>query len=517
MTDQDLERGPKPLVTSTSWMSNFTTTRIPSVGFRRNSLSPKALSRIRTMEIQEYEKMGALTDAERQKQDNLIVLITGDQLIKGSLADSCLWYSRYLRSRFHNHWHLLAPALVGLEDNSLAPASGDMVVVYEFVLAVAKLLKNKPDLALVEIVDELENRGLLKQQLDDVRAIPNQVVFAALGWLTMLYEAVSHPKADNLEVTKTSTSSSGYRNPLVTKRYSSYKQGFDYIDSPFHSLLGRFGDLIPEAGGFQTHQPGSQLIRSSEVIMVQSVCFNTLQQIAELKIEWVTSLALHLELDSGKRTLKLFQSPSFCRLMTVKRKHNILTRLLKDHAARNCEDVRAPEVPTDDFFKEILLSYSLIFGQDERSYKAFARMVPVWEEQRGRSSWETTWDSDPMLHVLCGQSSNDEEARKIYDEIDANEPASYYNPHTEFPFFGKRLLELQQFIKQHQPHTVRSLLNDRRDLSAWYNLWNTQVLIAFATITIFLMIISMIFQIWQVMLAKDQIRLAQQQLMQPPI
>jgi hypothetical protein len=128
--------------------------------------------------------MGALTDAEMQKQDSLIVLITGDQMIKGSLADSCLWYSRYLRSKFHSHWHLLAPALVGLEDNSTAPASGDLVVVYEFVLAVAKLFKSKKDLALVEIVDELENRGLLKQQLDDERAIHNQIVFAALGWLS---------------------------------------------------------------------------------------------------------------------------------------------------------------------------------------------------------------------------------------------------------------------------------------------------------------------------------------------
>jgi hypothetical protein len=99
----------------------------------------------------------------------------------------------------------------------------------------------------------------------------------------------------------------------------------------------------------------------------------------------------------------------------------------------------------------------------------------VWEEQRDRSSWEPSWNCDPMLHVLCGQSSSDEEARKIYDEINVNEPASYYNPHTEFPFFGKRLVELQQFTKQHQPQTMRSLLNDRRDISSWYSLWNNQV------------------------------------------
>jgi hypothetical protein len=106
-------------------------------------------------------------------------------------------------------------------------------------------------------------------------------------------------------------------------------------------------------------------------------------------------------------------------------------------------------------------------------------MIPVWEEQRGRASWETTWACDPMLLILCGKSATSEEARKIYDEIDANEPHHCYNPSIEFPFFGKRLLELQQFVKQHQPQNVRALLNDRRDVAAWYTLWNNQVSVDF--------------------------------------
>lgn len=381
------------------------------------------------------------------------------------------------------------------------------MVVYDFLLSVARLLKTRKDLALVEIVDELDNHNLLKPQLDEERAIPNQVVFAALGWLTMLYDAVSHPKPDKLEVTKTSTSSSGYRNPLVTRKYCNFKQGFDYIDLPLFSLLGRYGDLIPEARQYQVLEPGISGALAHEVIKVPTVCFNTLHNMAELKIEWVTSLALHLELDSGKKTLKLFQFPSFCRMMFVKRKNNILSRLLNDHAARNCEDVRTPDIATEDFFREILLSYRLIFGQDERSWKAFSRMVPIWEEQRSRVLWETSWDCDPMLHVLCGKSSSAEDAQRIYDDVNANEPANYYDPNTQFPFLGKKLVELQGFIMQHQPQNVRSLLNDRRDVAAWYTLWNNQLLIFFATCTIFLMVLSLIFQIWQVLLAKEQLKL----------
>jgi hypothetical protein len=131
------------------------------------------------------EWVAILTPEERQKQDYLVSILVGDQVIKGSLADSCLWYGRYLQSKFYRHWHLLGPALVGLEDNSTAPASGDLVHVYSFVIEVAKLLKTRRNLALVEIVDELDNKSMLKPQMDEERAIPNQVVFATLGWLSM--------------------------------------------------------------------------------------------------------------------------------------------------------------------------------------------------------------------------------------------------------------------------------------------------------------------------------------------
>ena len=110
--------------------------------------------------------------------------MVADQPIKGSLQRSCKWYERYLQSKFNTHWHKLAPALVGLEDNTAAPRSGDLVVVYKFVIAVAKMLQTRKDVALVEIVDELDNENRLKPQLDEERAIPNQVVFAAMGWLS---------------------------------------------------------------------------------------------------------------------------------------------------------------------------------------------------------------------------------------------------------------------------------------------------------------------------------------------
>ena len=81
---------------------------------------------------------------------------------------------------------------------------------------------------------------------------------------------------------------------------------------------------------------------------------------------------------------------------------------------------------------------------------------------------------DPLLYTLCAKSSLSKDAQSIYEEIEASEPAKAY-PCAEFPFFGRRLIALQEFVNQHQPQNVRSLLSDRRDVAAWYTLWSNQV------------------------------------------
>jgi hypothetical protein len=108
----------------------------------------------------------------------------GDEIVKGSLGTACAWYSRHLQWKFLQTWHLLAPSLVGLDDESTKPKPGDLVIVYNFVLKVAEILSAKPKVALVEFVDELDNENLLKPQLDEERAMPNQIVFATVGWLS---------------------------------------------------------------------------------------------------------------------------------------------------------------------------------------------------------------------------------------------------------------------------------------------------------------------------------------------
>lgn len=142
----------------------------------------------------------------------------------------------------------------------------------------------------------------------------------------MLYDANPNPKNGKLEVMRKSTSLSGRRNWVSTQKYCTFRQGFDYIDLPIYSMLGQFGDIFPQPGMSLCTEHDLAGCPTRGVIMVQSVCFSTLSGLAELNIEWVTSLAMHLELDGGRKTLKLFQFPSFCRMMAAQRADNVLSR-----------------------------------------------------------------------------------------------------------------------------------------------------------------------------------------------
>jgi hypothetical protein len=79
---------------------------------------------------------------------------------------------------------MLASTLVGLDEKTAAPRQGDFVVVYTFLKVVVQLMITRDHLAFSEIVDKLENERLLKPYMDEERARPNQIVFAAYGWLS---------------------------------------------------------------------------------------------------------------------------------------------------------------------------------------------------------------------------------------------------------------------------------------------------------------------------------------------
>lgn len=94
---------------------------------------------------------------------------------------------------------------------------------------------------------------------------------------------------------------------------------------------------------------------------------------------------------------------------------------------------------TPEFFREVLLSYRLLFGQDKRSRKAFNSQLPTWNREWDCSGQQGSKTSDPMLLLLCGKSWESEGPRQIFEEISAEEPSEYYSPHLDFPHLSKRI------------------------------------------------------------------------------
>jgi len=116
-----------------------------------------------------------------------------------------------------------------------------------------------------------------------------------------------------------------------------------------------------------------------------------------------------------------------------------------------------------DFYKEVLLTYRLLFGQDTSSYKHFNAFV-------GKEPISTKYQ-DLLLSKLCGESWESENARQVYDLIDAEDPSQHYDPSIDFPFFGKRLLDIQRYVRGYDPSNFWAFWYDKRNPSQWWAFW----------------------------------------------
>jgi hypothetical protein len=148
---------------------------------------------------------------------------------------------------------------------------------------------------------------------------------------------------------------------------------------------------------------------------------------------------------------------------------------------------------TPEYFREVLLSYRLIFGQDRRSWKAFQKKLRTYAERWDCSDRQSD-DGDPMLRTLCCSSYDSPSANRIYQDIDASDSVSpYYYPDSDFPFLGRRILNLQAFASSRNPNNWVALWHDRRNVTFWWTFWAVFII---GGGTIILGFLQTAFQIW---------------------
>ncbi len=117
----------------------------------------------------------------------------------------------------------------------------------------------------------------------------------------------------------------------------------------------------------------------------------------------------------------------------------------------------------EEYFREVLRTFRLIFGQNSRSSRTFNSVKSTW-------NLSLRQNSDPMLEEICGQSCESDKGRRLWDEIAGGVPSIDYRL-TDFAFLGERLLYLQSYVKIRKPHNINSLWVDIRDSTSWWHLW----------------------------------------------
>lgn len=139
------------------------------------------------------------------------------------------------------------------------------------------------------------------------------------------------------------------------------------------------------------------------------------------------------------------------------------------------------DLHSEDFFREILWSYRLIFGQHKGSWTAFKGKVHNSKDGR-----DHVQPPDPLLERLCGKSWRDE---SMFAELYAPPVKSVYSASGDFPFLGRKFLRLQDYMNAQNPSDLRTLFYDRRDILRFYTFWAVAVV---GGLSIFLSLIQVL-------------------------
>jgi hypothetical protein len=177
-------------------------------------------------------------------------------------------------------------------------------------------LSTRKHVSIAELAETLVKNGLVRDEENHFRKI-QQLVFTTIGMLSMFFAPSATPVEGVLSIEVPELSSGRRRasdtwvvtqQPLgdgtcsigdVLRRFSSTRGPLYYID------------------GSATH------LSEVDTLMSSNLNFYTLARLGGLKIHWVDSICMHLELNRREKVLMVFRSPSFCAMLSQGRDRGI--------------------------------------------------------------------------------------------------------------------------------------------------------------------------------------------------
>lgn len=161
--------------------------------------------------------------------------------------------------------------------------------------------------SLEETATRLLELDLIRSADYDGRQVARTIVFAILGWQTMLYEpAFQTCPPQQLAIADVLDGHFG-------QAFMKIKQDQSRVSDRLSDFLLGFGLMLPREDLCVSEDP-EDCHAFESVAIIHPAEFNValLQSLARVNIKWIDVMAPHLEFDKGTNTLFLFRYPSFC-------------------------------------------------------------------------------------------------------------------------------------------------------------------------------------------------------------
>ncbi|KFG79907.1 hypothetical protein MANI_009193 [Metarhizium anisopliae] len=334
------------------------------------------------------------------------------------------------------------------------------------------------------ITDTLIENGTISVTDNYSYQSTRQLIFAILGWQTMLYKpdllSYVHGEFNIFDETD------GYRGEARVSLVQPEHSGKQDLPS---FLLG-FGMMLPprQYCAFDDADE-KKLFHRTKRITPKDLNADVLTKVCGIRLQWVDSLSCHLELDRLSGTLFLYRYPSFC--VSILQQRNCVSALQLRNMQEQAIDVIhrcgskspgptpwASERDIEELLQEILLSYRLLFGQNRRSRNLFCQLRPF--------QGIPNEGHDKFLSSICG-------VKKFKCPIKLIEREEY-DLSGDFSHFRSRMVQLNSYTSSKKPRSILQLWRDKRDSTAWIAFWSVLI---FGSVSILLGVVQAVFQILQ--------------------
>lgn len=342
---------------------------------------------------------------------------------------------------------------------------------------VSRYITTNESVSIDKITTHLLEDGILEPTSNsETLLISKNLVFAVIGWQTMLYRP--NMQSCPLVLLAIANEMDGHQG----QAHMCLKQNHSACKRPMHEFLLGFGVLLPPRN-FSVLESPEDKIAFNELKTATAVSFNAhlLVSIGRINIKWTDSLACHLEFDTSSNTLFLFRYPSFCVAnLPLDTSVSPYKSVIHACAAPCAGKIQwASEDEITDMLNETVLSYRLLFGQNKAARHLFRKLGPFDNvAERGR---------DKLLMELCGQKHCQMTLQVLEREV--------YDLPRDFPIFRSKLAILLRHLSNKKPRTWKELWLDSRDSASWLTFWAVLVIGGLGIILAFIQVVLQIVQI----------------------